>query len=156
MSELQSILNENKERFILSKEELKAATDKAEWSYKLLPRTIPCIKEKQFYYLRTFCSLLEKSQELVKLGYELDTKNSRINGVGFQLLALKPKKLIKADLVKIHNDIEFELLTTKKEEKEAFVKSLMVDQKAQLLLDAEKDATNKAAKLAEEITALIK
>jgi len=156
MSELQSILDENKERFTLSKEELKAATDKAARSYTLLPRTIPCIKEKQFYYLRTFGSLLEKSEELVKLGYELDIKNSRINGVGFQLLALKPKKLIKADLAKIYIDIESELLAIKDTEKAAFVESLMSEQKTKLLAEAEKEAANKAVKLAQEISALIK
>jgi hypothetical protein len=156
MSELQKLLDNNKDRFTVSEEELKLAIEKAERSYKLLPRTIPCIKEKQFYYLRTFGSLIEKSEELVKLGYELDTKNSRINGVGFQLLALKPKKLIKADLAKIYIDIESELLATKEEEKRAFVADLMSEQKSKLLLDAEIEATKKATKLAEEISALIK
>ncbi|MBL4766074.1 MAG: hypothetical protein JKX67_12515 [Colwellia sp.] len=155
-TELQKLLDNNKDRFTVSDKELKLAIEKAERSYKLLPRTIPCIKEKQFYYLRTFGSLLEKSEELVKLGYELDTKNSRINGVGFQLLALKPKKLIKSDLAKMHNDIESELLTIKEGEKEAFVADLMAEQKATLLQEAEIEAQKKSAALADEITALIK
>jgi hypothetical protein len=156
MSELQSVLNENKDRFILTNEELSTATDKAASSYKLLPRTIVCIKEKEFHYFRTFGLLLEKSSELVKLGYELDTINSCVSGVGFKLLALKPKKLIKSDLAKMHNDIETELLTIKECEKEAFVADLMSEQNSQILLDAETSAKEKAARLAEEISALIK
>jgi hypothetical protein len=156
MSQLQSVLNENKERFILTNEELSSATDKAASSYKLLPRTIVCIKEKEFHYFRTFGLLLEKSSELVKLGYELDTINSCVSGVGFKLLALKPKKLIKSDLTKMHNDIESDLLTIKATEKAAFVESLMVEQKAKLIAEAETEAANKATKLAQEISALIK
>lgn len=154
-TELQKVLEENKHRFIVSDNDLKAATAKAELRYYLLPRTQVCVREKEFHYCRAFHLLLEKVQELVKSGYVVDTKSSNVNGTGFLLIATKPPKMVKQDLDNLAKEVKKDLLDAKEADKQAFIAELVAEQEAQLLIDAQLEAAAKAAKLASDISALI-